>query len=39
MSQLKEEKKALAKSKQPNQLHINDAPRKIKIEKKIPDKI
>ena len=39
MQQLKDEKKALAKSKQPNQLNIKDAPRKIKIEKKIPDTI
>jgi len=39
MQQLKEEKRALAKSKQPNQLNIKDAPRKIQIEKKIPDSI
>ena len=39
MQQLKEEKIALSKSKQPNQLNIKDAPRKIQIEKKIPDSI
>gem|GEM_PF-2379306 len=37
MEKLKEEKEAIAKSKQPKQLHIEDAPinpRKVKIEKK-----
>lgn len=37
MEKLKEEKKALAKSKQPKQLNINEAPRKIQIEKKTLD--
>jgi len=34
MLKLQEEKKLLAKSKQSNQLNLNDAPKKIKVEKK-----
>jgi hypothetical protein len=34
MIKLQEEKKLLAKAKQPNQLNLNDAPKKIKVEKK-----
>ena len=36
MEKLREEKKSLAKVKQSKQLNLNDAPRKIKIEKKEP---
>jgi hypothetical protein len=39
MERLKAEKQSLAKSKQPNQLNIDDAPKKIKIEKKPVSKI
>jgi hypothetical protein len=34
MFQLQEEKRKLAKVKQPNQLNFNDTPKKIKVEKK-----
>jgi hypothetical protein len=36
MEKLKEEKLALAKSKQPKQIQTNNTPRKIKIQKKSP---
>jgi len=34
MQKLQEEKKLLAKSKQSNQLKLNDVPKKIKVERK-----
>jgi hypothetical protein len=34
LDELRKEKEALAKAKQPKQLKINDARRKIKVEKK-----
>jgi hypothetical protein len=36
MQKLQDEKRMLAKSKQPNQLNLSDAPKKIKVEKKEP---
>jgi hypothetical protein len=36
MKKLQDEKRILAKSKQPNQLNLSDAPKKISIEKKEP---
>jgi len=36
MYKLQQEKKMLAKAKQPNQLEISDAPKKIKVVKKEP---
>jgi hypothetical protein len=39
LDDLKKEKEALAKEKQTKQLKISDAPKKIKIEKKVSEKI
>ncbi len=39
MYKLKKEKEELAKQKQKKQLDLNDAPKKIKIEKKAPTKV
>ena len=39
MQELKQEKAGLAKAKQPRQLHISEAAKKIEVQKKAPSKV